>query len=361
MVTYAAVKLAVNLALSLGMLALCVFLVWPNAHDRAQLEHTLATLRFRAFLPYLLGVLALLAATHFFRAWRWNNLLLPIGAALPPGKLLVISSVGFMTILALPARLGEFVRPALLRKKGRVSASAVLGTVAVERIVDGLMVSLLVFACSWALRGPEAPGWMMPTAWTSLGVFVAALTFLAFALRWPDATVKFCVALTLAPRLAPRLAVRLDEKLRKLISGFLVLRDGRNLAWFVAWSALYWACNGLSMFVLARGMGLELSLVGAYATMGIVAVGITLPNAPGLVGQFHWFTTLGLSLYLPEEIARTSGLVYAVLLHGLQVVWYVGTGGLAMLSRHVSFADLIKPTPPDGDEEPAPATGSLRS
>ena len=46
------------------------------------------------------------------------------------GPLLAISSVGFMAILALPARLGELVRPGLLRKRGisapsfRVPASA---------------------------------------------------------------------------------------------------------------------------------------------------------------------------------------------------------------------------------------------
>src|SRR5262245_16633895 len=107
-------KLALNILLSLGMLALCVWLVWPNPHGREELARSLHALRLHDFLPYLLGVLALLAATHFCRAWRWNNLLAPIGAPLPAGKLLAISSVGFLAILALPARLGEFVRPALL-------------------------------------------------------------------------------------------------------------------------------------------------------------------------------------------------------------------------------------------------------
>ena len=61
----------------------------------------------------------------------------------------------------------EFVRPALLRKRGHISGSAVLGTVAVERIVDGLMVSLLFAGCAIAvaeiisyvfqLKGREMP------------------------------------------------------------------------------------------------------------------------------------------------------------------------------------------------------------
>src|SRR5687767_14813980 len=94
-------RLLVNLALSVGMLAICVWLVWPDAKGRAQLGDVLASIEIRRFWPTLLGYLALLAGTHFFRAWRWNNLLRPIGVDLPAGKLLTISSVGFMAILAL--------------------------------------------------------------------------------------------------------------------------------------------------------------------------------------------------------------------------------------------------------------------
>jgi uncharacterized protein (TIRG00374 family) len=341
-------RLAINLTLSFGMLAVCVWLVWPNAHGRAQLSEVLSGLHLSAFWPTLLAYLALLATTHFFRAWRWNNLLRPIGAELPPGKLLTISSVGFMAILALPARLGEFTRPFLVRRKGKVSASAVLGTVAVERIVDGLVVSLLVFGCCFALRGPAAPSWMMPVAYASLGIFLAAMTFLLFALRWPRATCRIAVTLSGLRLVSARVAEKLEEKLEQMISGFLVLRDRRNLAVFVLWSAVYWVCNGLSMWVLARGMHLDLPVVGAFATMGLVAVGITLPNSPGLVGQFHWFTMLGLSLYLPSEVARGSaGLAYALLLHGIQVVWYVVIGALCMLSSHISFAEVIAPATSD--------------
>jgi uncharacterized protein (TIRG00374 family) len=347
------VKLAINITLSLVMLAVCVWLVWPNAHDRHELDAALRGLELASFWPYLLGYVLLLATTHFFRAYRWNNLLRPIGAELPTGKLLAISSVGFMAILALPARLGELARPALLRDRGKVSGAAVLGTVAVERIVDGLIVSVLVFACCFSLRGPSAPGWMMPMAWTSLGIFVAAMTFLGLALRNPDRTIRVCVSLSGARLVSPKLAARLEDMLRKLISGFLVLKDRRNLALFALWSAVYWVANGMGMWVLARGMGLDISPIGALATMGIVAVGITLPNSPGLVGQFHWFTTLGLSLYLPSEVAQTRGLAYAILLHGIQVVWYVGIGALAMLTSHVSWAEVLRrrvdePVPQEG-------------
>ncbi len=337
-------KLAINLGLSFGMLALCAWLVWPDAVTRHQLEAAFEALEWRSFAPYLFGYIGLLVIVQLTRSLRWNYLLAPLGVRIPAGPLLAISSVGFMAILALPARLGEFVRPGLLRKRG-VSASAALGTVAVERIVDGLLVSLFVFAAFFALRGPQSPSWMMLTAYAALGVFALALVFLIGALKWPERSVQFWLRLSLLPRFAPRLAAVIERKALDMIRGFEVMRDTRNLTLFVLWSLVYWVCNGLGVFLLARAFDLPLTLVGAFATMGLVAVGITLPNSPGLVGQFQWFTLLGLSLYLPGAATKGTEIygtafAFANLHYGLQVVWYVLCGALGLATRYVSFHDL---------------------
>lgn len=342
-------RLAVNLLLSFGMLALCLWLVWPGAEERVQLADAFGRLEWRTFAPYLAAFLGLQIVVHACRSLRWNHLLAPLGIKLPPGPLVAISSVGFMAILALPARLGEFVRPGLLRRRG-VSASAALGTVAVERIVDGLMISLFVFGAFVAIRGPSAPGWMMPTAYLALGIFAAALVFLVFAMWRPEATVRFSLKVSLLPRIAPRIARVIEHKLLDMIRGFAVLRDRRNLLAFCAWSLVYWIANGLGVWVLARGFGLPLSVMGGLATMGLVAVGISLPNSPGLVGQFQWFTLLGLSLYLGPAAMCDAGpscgplhaqaLAFAIANHLLQVIWYVALGALGIASPWVSFEDL---------------------
>ena len=339
-------KLAINLFLSVAMLALSLWLIWPNHETGEYLRAAIDQLTVRDFGPYLLGYFALLSVVHVCRSWRWHYLLEPIGVRLDFARLLAVSSVGFMAILLVPARLGEFVRPALIRKKGHVSAAAALGTVAVERIIDGLIVSLMVFGCFFALRGPEAPGWMMPTAYIALGIFAVATVGLLLALRWPAATVRTSLRISLLPWVWPRLAERIEGKLLDLIRGFAVMKQPKQLAAFAAWSLAYWGINGVSTWLLARGMGLDLSLLGAMATMGLVAVGISLPNSPGLVGQFQWLTVLGLSLDLGRAAAEKGTplyaqvLAYAIIIHALQVIWYVGTGLAALATRHVSFSEL---------------------
>src|ERR1041385_6328698 len=168
-------RLAINLVLSLGMLALCTWLVWPDADTRGQLHAVFARMDWLAFAGYVAAYLGLQALVHLCRSLRWNHLLAPLGVKVPAGPLLAISSVGFMAILAFPARLGEFVRPGLLRKGGYTTAAAALGTVAVERIVVGLVSSLLVLGAFFAHRSASSPEWMMLTAYGALGVFTAAL------------------------------------------------------------------------------------------------------------------------------------------------------------------------------------------
>jgi len=157
------------------------------------------------------------------------------------------------------------------------------------------------------------------------------MAFLAFALRWPDATIRLALAVTLVQKLAPKLADKLADKLRALIQGFRVLQHPRDLLPFLGQTALYWGANGLGMYLLAHLMNMPIPLSGAFAAMAFTGVLITLPNAPGLVGQFHAGILLALAAYLPERVLTSTGGAYAVALHGIQFVWYVVLGFVALL------------------------------
>lgn len=342
-------KLTVNSLLSLATLVLCVWLVWPDAQTRTELGAVFERIELAAFWPYLAGYVGLLVVVQVCRSLRWNDLLAPLGVRIPVLPLLAISSVGYMAIMALPARLGELVRPGLLRQRGDLSASAALGTIAVERIFDGLLVSLFVFVALFAQRGPAAPGWMMPTAYAALGVFTAATLFLVFALRRPAATVRFCVGVTLLPKFAPRIARGLERRLLEMIGGFLVIKKPRYVVRFACWTMVYWIANGVGVCLLADGLGLELSVLGGFASMGLCAVGVMLPNSPGMIGQFQYFTLLGLGLYLGFDAradAAAQPQVYftayalANIHYALQLSWYVLCGALGLASPYVSLSDL---------------------
>jgi uncharacterized protein (TIRG00374 family) len=331
-------KFWINLLVSLAIGAVCVYFVWPKREDYEAIKHSFATLDWKWVWIYV----GSLVGVHFFRAWRWDFLLRPVGVRIGFGRLMAVSSVGFLAILALPARLGEFVRPYLIAERGKIGMSEAIGTVAVERIADGLMISFLVFFSFLSLAGPNAPGWMMPAAYGSLALFVTATAFLVVGVMWPERTSHLAVKFTLLDRIAPKFGKKLESFLLSVCKGFRVLSDWRNLALFLFGTAAYWFINGLGMWLLAKGFGLPLSLVAAFATMGLTGVIIMAPNAPGLVGQFHAGIILGMGLYLSPAYVNGPGKAYALFLHGIQVVWYVSLGLGSMLSSHVSFTRVVR-------------------
>jgi uncharacterized protein (TIRG00374 family) len=252
-----------------------------------------------------------------------------------------------MAILALPVRLGEFVRPYLISRERKVSMSAMVGAVAVERIVDGLLVSILFFCAYLASAGDLFSPQLRAAAWLSLLGFVGLMVFLVAAQIWTERAIAIVMKLTLIEWLAPARAPQASEKLRALISGFRALADRRNFSIFLVQSIVYWGSNGFGMWILARHMNLPISLGASFVIMAFTGVVLTLPNSPGLVGQFHAAIKMGLSAYVPVAVVNSTGLAYAIVLHGLQTIWYIGAGVLSLpaLSRagaHVSLAEAVR-------------------
>ncbi|HVR62648.1 MAG TPA: lysylphosphatidylglycerol synthase transmembrane domain-containing protein [Polyangia bacterium] len=316
-----------KLCASLAVGAVCVAYALAGVNGR-EVVQALRELPLSSIGVYVL----ILAVTHLFRTWRWEFLLRPLGVALPPGRLLAVSSVGFMAILTLPVRLGEFVRPYLVARERHTRMSTALGTVAVERIVDGLLISILFFVSYLASAGDSFPRELRVAAWLSLLGFLGLGAFLALAQLWTEATIRIALRLSLLQWLAPKQAAAAAERVRAVITGFRVLRDPRNLCAFLLQSIIYWGSNGLGMWYLARQMNLPISAAAAFATMAFTGVVLTLPNAPGLVGQFHAAIKMGLLAYLPAAVVNGRGVAYAIVLHGVQTIWYVVVGMLAMLA-----------------------------
>ena len=108
-----------------------------------------------------------------------------------------------MAILALPVRLGEFVRPASCASAATPPQSAALGTVAVERIVDGLLISILFFV-SYLLSSADV--FSRRAAHRRLAVAGRLRrpdAFLVIAQAWTEPTIELVLRVSLLRRFAP--------------------------------------------------------------------------------------------------------------------------------------------------------------
>jgi uncharacterized protein (TIRG00374 family) len=91
----------------------------------------------------LLPIWGALWTYYWLKAWRWRLLLTPLGD-FSTGLLFRPVMIGFAFNNLLPAHLGEFVRVFLLARQQRLSKSAVLSSVVLERMFDGITILLIL-------------------------------------------------------------------------------------------------------------------------------------------------------------------------------------------------------------------------
>ena len=286
--------------------------------------------------------LASLVFYFFARAGRFWFLVRPLGRV-GFRDLLLVAFAGFLWILLLPWRLGEFVRPQLLAQVSRPDPAApptigfpqALGAVAVERVVDGLVVCAMFFATTSATR--DAPGLFALHA-ACIGaatLFGGALAVLLALAVWPRAA--GAVLSASLGRLAPRLAARLAELARGISGGLAALPSPRWLVLFVLATLAYWAANALGMYLLARGCGLDLAPAQAVAVLAVLNLTLLVPGPPAHVGTFQLGVLTGLALYLPAAVVADAGVVYAFYLYVCQVGMIAVLGTIASLRLRWGF------------------------
>jgi hypothetical protein len=108
---------------------------------------------------YLVPFLAIMLVIHLIKTVRWGLLLRPV-ARVPFARLNAVAAVGFMALMILPFRLGEFARPLLVAERPRLRTSAALSSIVVERAADGVFTGLLLVMALLAIPEPcgSSPG-----------------------------------------------------------------------------------------------------------------------------------------------------------------------------------------------------------
>ncbi len=284
-----------------------------------------------------------LAVTHFFRASRWRFLIEPV-KTLPLREVVALNWIGFFAIFALPLRLGELARPALTKLRNEVPISAGFGTIAVERVIDGLVTSLCV---AWALfalprlaTDDDLARALPFYGYLSLAVFAGAFVALALFL-WQRVLAVRLTKLTIGV-VSPRLGDLLSSKVGSVADGVRSIGDAKLAAGFLGETLLYWGTNAGGMWLLGWGCGLPMTFGHAVAVMGILAIGILLPAGPGLFGNFQLAISTALKLYFASELVGAQGAVYIFLMYSIQAVFIVLVGIVPLYAMRIPFGALLR-------------------
>ena len=307
---------AVRLTLCLIVSSVCLYFAVRGMN----FEDALHQLKRSSPTP-ILGAVFFLFVSFWLRAYRWSYLLSPI-KKISVRPLFRSTLIGFMGNYLFPFRAGEIMRAVSIGKTQDISKSAALGSIVLERVFDGVVLSLTPFLL---LSAVDLPPWVTRVNFTLLALYITGLVGLVIAMHrgWTEAWIQWATALL--PR---RFARRIGSISMEFFNGMKGITRSGALLPIALLSIVCWSFHALYFFLMFSALDLELSFSAALILQMVIGVGVILPAAPGYVGNFEYFTVLGLGLF---GIAQEPAFAYALLAHIFQFIPVTAVGLLFTL------------------------------
>jgi glycosyltransferase 2 family protein len=327
--------------------------VWPQGVSFGQIQ-------WWAVVVYALAIIAM----NYYRAVRWRFLLRAV-VDIPKRRLLAVSWIGFAAILILPFRIGEFVRPYMLRspekkttggqKVPEVSMSMATASVIAERVTDALYLSIVLAIALLAVPTIEplpdrVVGLPISVHQVRMGGFtmlcVSSVAFAVLAIFYFARTWAHKATLAVFGMISKPLGEKLAGIAERVADGLHFIGRPRDALPFLLETTAYWGLNVVGMWFLARYSGIvhadgsPARLGEACAMMGMLGVTILIPGPPGMLGVFQAGIYSGMTMYYPESVVTGPGAAYIFVVYAIQVVWTLAAGGASFLFDHGSLEAL---------------------
>jgi len=273
----------------------------------------------RAFPAALLVPVLLLTSTNYLLRWvKWRYYLRLVDAAevTRTDSVLVFLS-GFAMGLT-PGKVGEIIKPYLLRERYGIPISRTTPIPFAERLSDGIAM-LLLGSAGAVVYGTGA------AAFAAIVVLAIAALVVVRSARLRTLLLGIAVRL---PVLGPR-----ADALHELFLSAAALVAWRPLAFAVALGVLSWGCEAVAFFLVLAGLGqpltptLLLQATFALASAGLFGSASLLPGGLGVAeASLTGYLQLGVGLARPDA-------VYATLVIRLCTLWFgIALGTLALLA-----------------------------
>ncbi len=248
----------------------------------------------------------------------------------------------------------------MISRDKRVNLAGALATVVAERVLDGLILSLILAA---ALLGvptlipmpetvvgiPVSVSAVRGYAWTFLLVFGGAFLALVFFHFAHGASAKLIHVLvrTISPAVGDFIAAQLES----FAKGLAFLTMGSVALRYLLETIAYWLTAALSYWMLGWGTGIlhasgsPMGFGEACAVMGMLGIATVLPGPPGLLGLFQAGVYAALTMYFPAHQVTSSGAAFVFLLYVLQMSFTLVAGAASLAFELRAGASSTGATP----------------
>jgi glycosyltransferase 2 family protein len=260
----------------------------------------------------VLGAIGCMGVVYWLQAARWRRIAMTSATHWRFFEM-VVGGVAVNNVL--PGRIGDWLRARWV-SRGAFSYGRGVATVVLDRGFDlvvlfAFLLATLPFVTDERWVDRIVLGALTAVALLGLGLLAAR----SYTRRRPGARRRR----GLLRRFARDLIDGLSEPLGVSRTQELVLLS------VAAW--LVWT---LAALLVARAVGIELTVLQAVFVTAAINLGVAIPSSPGFVGTYQWLGVSALALF---GIGQESALAFAIV---LQAVWYVPTtltGLILLLTR----------------------------
>jgi uncharacterized protein (TIRG00374 family) len=293
----------------------------------------------RANYAIALASLPVYFAGIWVRTVRWQYLLRPV-ARVSARRLYPVVIIGLMANNLIPARAGELVRAYVLGEREKVSKAASLGTIAVDRLFDGLtLIPMLVIVAAIVGSNQSFDVWLTGLSVDFFGLAVimavlfglalACLFVLAFSERWQQRLDR------LVHRLTPeRFRPGIEGMAHSFFRGLDSLRSPVDLG--VAWvmSSVSWLLEATMYYMVGLAFDIDVGFHYYLLATAAANLAISILASQGGIGPFELVTK---RTFVAAGVAEGTATAYAIGLHALVLLpviaaglYFLGTMGLSL-------------------------------
>lgn len=262
--------------------------------------------------PFLL----LLFAYYWTKALRWQTLLAPMRHA-PVGKLFPPIMIGYAGSMILPMQLGELVRVFVAGRTLTLSATPLLSSIALERLLDFLSLLLLVGVA--LIAGSDVPPALVTAGWI---IGIAGVTTLGIAVAYIVWTSRVTAMVrTFTGFLPAKVQEQLLHQVEMGAQGLYALRSARALAKVMVLSLVQWGFMWGCIYISLAALDLQVPMAAVFITLAFTVIGVTLPTSPGYIGSIQLAYAWALEPYgVTPDAAFASSVFFHVLANASVIV-----------------------------------------
>lgn len=314
-----------NILKFLVFLTIGGFLFWLVYRDQ-NISELLRTLK--NFNYWWIGLaLGMGFLCHLSRAIRWNMLIKSLGQKPKLINTFLAVLVAYLVNFAIP-RAGELVRCGILKQYENISFTKLIGTVIIERGIDILMtIFILILALllqfnviiDFFQKNPDVQGKFLNIFSTKnlIILFLIIIGIIIIFLLFRKVLIK------------TKIYQKTAEIIKNFIDGIKTIKKLENKILFIWHTLFIWCGYFLTLYICFFSFTPTCNLT-ILTSLTLFAIGNLAMLAPvqGGIGAWHFMIIETLFIY---GIVQTDGKVFALVVHGTNMLFLIILGFLALL------------------------------